>query len=299
MQTALIALSIALIVWGPETEAAEDASAITVTGCPVSLIDESQVPARSAGQLIAINVTEGQAVKPGDLLAKIDDAVVLRNKDVKFYQLQAAEKEAGNDVNVRYAKWANMVADAEYQQAVEANQQATGAVPQAELRRLLLERGKTALAIEQAQHDLEISSLNVNVRRAELQAVEQELEMYQIVAPIEGVVVKRFFHQGEWVKPGDTVFRIVRMDRLRVEAMLSAEKYTAAQLDRARAVLRVRLPPGVERSFEGQVVFVSPLVDVGMEFPVWAEVENVRDERSGHWLLRPGLSGTLTIHPTP
>ncbi len=299
MQTVLIALSIALTAFGPETEAGERDAAIVVQGCPVSLIDESQVPARSAGQLVEINVVEGQAVKVGDPLGKIDDALILRNKDVKMYQLQSAEKEAGNDVNVRYAKWANMVADAEYQQAVEANQQATGAVPQAELRRLLLERGKTALAIEQAQHDQEISSLNVNVRRAELQAVEQELEMYRIVAPIEGVVVKRFFHQGEWVKPGDTVFRIVRMDRLRVEAMLSAETYSAAQLDGAKVVLSVRLPPGVERSFQGRVVFVSPLVDVGMEFPVWAEVENVRDEKSGHWLLRPGLSGTLSIQPKP
>jgi len=35
------------------------------------------------------------------------------------------------------------------------------------------------------------------------------------------------------------------------------------------------------------------------EFTVWAEIVNVRDERSGHWLLRPGLTGQLMIRLNP
>ena len=44
---------------------------------------------------------------------------------------------------------------------------------------------------------------------------------------------------------------------------------------------------------DGKIVFVSPLVQPGGEYLVWAEVENKQE--NGHWLLRPGLTATMTI----
>ncbi|MGQ9505776.1 MAG: efflux RND transporter periplasmic adaptor subunit [Thermogutta sp.] len=284
---------------GEPTPGAAGVNTITLPNCPVSIVDEAQVPARVQGQLVELAVKEGDSVKQGDVLGRIDDAVLRKTLEVKQYQLEAAKKESDNDVNVRYAKWANLVADAEYQQAVDANNRAPGAVPQAEMRRLLLERGKTSLAIEQAAHDLEVAKLTVQVRQAELAEVEEELEMYRIVAPVDGVVVKRFFHAGEWAKPGDTVFRIIRMDRLRIEGMVRADQYTPNQLANAPAVFAVTLPQLGKQQFRGQVVFVSPLVEVTGEFTVWAEVANLRDEKTGQWLLRPGLTGQLTIQLNP
>jgi macrolide-specific efflux system membrane fusion protein len=277
------------------TAGAAGANTITLPNCPVSIIDEAQVPARVQGQLIELAVKEGDTVKQGDVLGRIDDAVLRKTLEVKQYQLEAAKKESDNDVNVRYAKWANMVADAEYQQAVDANNRAPGAVPQAEMRRLILERGKTSLAIEQAAHDLEVAKLTVQVRQAELAEVEEQLEMYRIVAPLDGVIVKRFPHTGEWVKPGDTVFHIIRMDRLRIEGMVRADQYMPSQLANAQVIFTVKLPHIGEQQFVGQTVFVNPLVEVTGEFTVWAEVANVRDEKTGQWLLRPGLTGQLTI----
>ncbi len=48
----------------------------------------------------------------------------------------------------------------------------------------------------------------------------------------------------------------------------------------------VRLP--------GKVVFVSPLVQAGDRYRVRAEVEN--RQQNEHWLLRPGMSASMTIH---
>lgn len=296
----MVWLIVSVVLWGAESRAVSaEPGVLVLSNCPVSIIDEAQVPARVQGQLLELAVKEGDTVKRGDVLGQIDDAVLKKTLEVKQYQLEAAKKDAENDVNVRYAKWANLVADAEYQQAVDANNRAPGAVPQAELRRLLLERGKTSLAIEQAAHDLEVAKLTVQVRQAELAEVQEQLRMYQIVAPIDGVVIKRFLHAGEWVKPGDPVFHLVRMDRLRIEGMVSAEGYTPAQLDKAQAVFTVKLPQLGQRQFQGQVVYVSPVVEVTGEFTVWAEIVNIRDEKTGHWLLRPGLTGELRIRLNP
>lgn len=296
----MVWLIVSVMLWGAEGRASSpEPGLLVLSNCPVSIIDEAQVPARVQGQLLELAVKEGDTVKRGDVLGQIDDAVLKKTLEVKQYQLEAAKKDAENDVNVRYAKWANLVADAEYQQALDANNRAPGAVPQAELRRLLLERGKTSLAIEQAAHDLEVAKLTVQVRQAELAEVEEQLRMYQIVAPIDGVVIKRFLHAGEWVKPGDPVFHLVRMDRLRIEGMVSAETYTPAQLDKAQVVFTVKLPQLGQRQFQGQVVYVSPVVEVTGEFTVWAEIVNIRDEKTGHWLLRPGLTGELRIRLNP
>ncbi|RMF98498.1 MAG: hypothetical protein D6741_09450, partial [Planctomycetota bacterium] len=71
------------------------------------------------------------------------------------------------------------------------------------------------------------------------------------------------------------------------------------QVDGKPVTFTVMLPDGKPRSFQGKIVFVSPLVDVGMKFQVWAEVDNVLDPGGKHWLLRPGLSGELAIQAGP
>ncbi len=56
--------------------------------------------------------------------------------------------------------------------------------------------------------------------------------------------------------------------------------------------LAVDLPGIAGTDFEGAVVFVSPEADpVNKTVRVWAEVENKK------LMLRPGLSGNLTIYP--
>ncbi len=89
------------------------------------------------------------------------------------------------------------------------------------------------------------------------------------------------------------------MDRLRIEGMVRADQYTPGQLANARTIFTVKLPHLGEQRFEGQTVFVSPVVEVTGEFTVWAEVTNSRDPKNGQWLLRPGLTGQLTIQLNP
>lgn len=269
---------------------------LAITDCVVSLIDDVEVPARVEGSLVELVTEPGAAVEEGDLLARIDDEQVKRQREIAEYELAVAKEKAENDVNIRYAEWSEMVAKAEYQQAIEANKTAPRAVTQAELRRRMLEWGRTQLGIEQAQHDLSIAKTTIKVREAELRAAEHNVEMREITAPLQGIIVERHRQQGEWVKPGEPVFRIVRMNRLRIATSVDATQLLPGQLDGQPVTFTLTLPDGRQHSFQGRVVFVSPLVDLGMKFEVRAELDNRRDPQSDHWLLRPGLSGTLTIN---
>lgn len=265
----------------------------TVHNCLVTLIDEAEVPAQEEGSLLEIMVREGQQVTKDEVLAQIDDRKVRMAENVARYELEAAKAEAGNNVNVRYAQAAADVANAEYQQAMDANRKMPNTHPAAELRRLLLEHRKFSLQIEQSEHELNLASLTAKVKEAQLDAASTDVDRRKIKAPIDGIVVKRYRRVGEWARPGDPLLRLVRADHLRVEGYLDATKVSPSEVADQPVTITVELSNGRRESFPGKIVFVSPLVEAGMQFLVHADVTNRQE--NNYWLLRPGLPADMAI----
>jgi len=58
--------------------------------------------------------------------------------------------------------------------------------------------------------------------------------------------------------------------------------------------VEVPLAGGRSTRFQGQVVFISPIVQAGNKYRVRAEVAN-RSE-NGHPILRPGMSATMNVN---
>ncbi|MBU4273135.1 MAG: HlyD family efflux transporter periplasmic adaptor subunit [Planctomycetes bacterium] len=269
------------------------AETVTLPNCLLSLDEEADIPAQEAGVLVKIPVREGQQVVKGELLAQIEDSLPRMQYNVAGYKLKVAEKEAGDDISIRYAQIAAKVAEVEHQQAVDANNKVTGAVPLAEVRRLLLKHREMVLSIEKAQKEMAIAALQVKVSEAEVQAAAANLERYRITAPLDAVVVELSRHEGEWVQPGDPVMRLVRVDRLRVEGFLNAQDHRASEIQGRPVKVVVTLARRHQETFSGKIVYVKPLVEAGGEFLVRAEVENRR--QGDVWVLSPGLSAEMTI----
>jgi macrolide-specific efflux system membrane fusion protein len=335
MQTALIVLGTVLLLTGPQRGPVSEGEARTylVKGCTITLIDEVNVPAEEAGKLVdmqtplldysgnpvleqgqpvLVEVREGTQVSQGQLLARIDDRVEQKLKKVAEYKLQVAEAEAGNDVSVRYAEAASKVAKQEYDMKRGANLVHPGSVAQSEVQRAALALRQAELQIEQSTHELNIAKVSVSLREAELEVAEMQLERRQIEAPIDGIIVDRHVKPGEWVKPGDPVLRIVRINRVRIKASVPKSQVMPAEIANQPVAVRfspesaVRLPRGVkERAFQGRVGFVSPVVDPDGSYTVWADVENVwfatapGQPGQGFWVLRPGDTVEMTIDLRP
>lgn len=280
-----------------------------IENCQLTLIDEADIPAQEAGvlksltarvkdpatgELRDVEVKEGLEVGEGDQLGQIDDLHAQRALEIAQAKLRAANREAGNDVNVRYAQAKAEVAYAEIEQAEATNAKAPGTVTPFELRRLKLAYNESYLAIEQATHELAIAGEKENVAKAELAAAVEDVRRRKIIAPWSGMIVQRYRRVGEWVKPGDPVFQLVRLDRLRIQAFLDAERVAPAEVHGQPVTVTVTLAHGVKRSFQGRIVFVSPRIENDGRFLVHAEVVNEQDG-SGHWQLRPGLKGSMRI----
>jgi macrolide-specific efflux system membrane fusion protein len=264
---------------------------VVLPRCRVTLIEDVEVPAQEAGQLVSVEAREGLLVEADTVLAQIDDRQPQHVRTVAELERKAADEEATNDVRVRYAKAAAAVAKAEYTQVQEANRRHRDTVPAADERRKLLAWNSAELQVEQSQFEQRLAGLKVEVKAAESAAADTAIERRRIRAPLTGLVVEVLRHRGEWVQPGEPVLRIVRIDRLRVEGFVDAAEVGPEEVGHRAVTVRVELPRGTVE-FSGKVVFVSPLVEAG-QYLVRAEVVNRAEEEQ--WLLQPGLTAEMTI----
>jgi macrolide-specific efflux system membrane fusion protein len=265
--------------------------------CLVSLIDDVQIPAQEAGVLVELDVHEGQQVKTGDKLARLNDTPSQLQRLVALAERQVSAEKAANDVNVRYAEATRQVAMSEYQLNKEANAKVAGTKSAVELQKLLLTVEQAALQIEQARHEQKLASLETEANTAKVDLADDEIARRQIRAPLDGEVVEVMLRAGEWVTPGDPVLRVIRMDRLRVEAFVNASHLSPGEVNGKPVTVVVKLERGHSATFEGRIVFVDPRVQSGGDYRLWAEVENRKE--AGQWLMRPGLQAEMSIALTP
>jgi multidrug efflux pump subunit AcrA (membrane-fusion protein) len=269
------------------------ADTVELLNCRLGLDEQAEIPAQEAGVLDNILVEEGQLVSKDALLANIDNRLPLLQQEVAGYKRDVANRQAKDDIDRRFAEASAKVADAEYEQALEANRIVSGAVPRAEVRRRLLELRKMELSIEKADKDLDVAVLQAKVAEGELKAAKEMIDRRRLIAPFDGaVVVELRKHVGEWVQSGEPVMRLVRMDRLRVDGALNAKDYHPAEIKGRPAEIVVVLLNGRQESFVGTIEYVKPLVEGGL-FQVRAKIQNRR--QGDGWVVYPGMTAKMTI----
>lgn len=277
--------ALALLVL-PAATLAQD---LVVRSAFVTLVDDRQISASEAGPLTDVNVQVGSVIRPNQLLARIDDAkaaIALKRAQAEF---AIANEKAKNDTAVRFAKKTKAVAAAELQRGMEANRRFPNSVSASEIDSLRLSVEKSEAQIEQARVDQKIAGMTTKLKEADRDLAAADLKHRRIVSPIAGKVVEVNRQTGEWVKPGDKVFRIISLDRLRAKGFVKFASIRG-KLEGRTVVLSVDLPGYPKSRFLGKVTFVSNEVDPNNgEVAVWAEVNNP-DHR-----LKPGLRGTMTI----
>lgn len=268
-------------------------TSVTLNNCLVALDEEAEVPAQEPGVLQTLPVKEGQQVKAGELLAKIDDILPQAEQRVASFKLGVAKEQANSDINVRYAKAAAKVAENTCLRDEDINKRQQSSVPQATVQQHLLEHRAAVLSIEKSEMEQRIAALQVKVSQAELDAAGEKVQRRQIISPLDGQVRKTYRHVGEWVQPSDPVLHVVRVNRLRVEGFVNISKFAPEEVDGRPVTIKVPFARGRTETFSGKIVFVDPLVQAGGEYLVRALIQN--REENGQWLLRAGMDAEMTI----
>jgi macrolide-specific efflux system membrane fusion protein len=241
-----------------------------------------------------INVREGAIVKQDDPLAQIDDRQAQLQKRSAEAERDEAQAKAEDDIDIRYALKSFELADAELNQDLDIKRKTPGAVTDAEIRRKQLVRTREQLGIDRAKLEQRIAQFTSQVKAAAVEATDETILRRRILAPFDGQVVEVLKDASEWVNAGEPVFRVVQMDRLRVEGFLNGSEINPTSVAQRTVTVEIDLAEGRREQFTGQVVWVNPIMQAGNKFRVRAEVANrlERDEP----LLRPGMTARMVVH---
>lgn len=261
--------------------------------CLISLVEEAEVPAEEMGVLMNLLVHEGASVRKGEVMAQIDDREAKLRVEVSELALRKAEEQANNEVDIKFYEKSAEVAQADYLEVLDANRKEPGTYTDSDVRRYRLQWEKAVAQVDQGKWNKRLEGLERDVKGAELRAANMALAKLQLDAPIDGIVVQMYRHTGEWVRPGEPVLRMVRMDRLRVEGFLKADELAPNEVLGKTVTVRVRLVRDKTVEIKSRISFVSPLVEASGEYRVWTDINN--QIVNGHWLIRPGLLAEMTI----
>ncbi|MFO0919302.1 MAG: efflux RND transporter periplasmic adaptor subunit [Planctomycetaceae bacterium] len=267
-----------------------DQRTVTVDGL-VRLIEHVDVPARGEGRLVKVAVREGTSIRRGEVLGRLDDAEAQLKVKRAELEWTLAKEKAESESAIKSARVVKDVSQAEFERARLAKQTTPGSISQSEFGKLWLEAEKANHELTRLQEEQQFAVITSQSKQVELQLAQLALEEREFVSPLDGVVVQLHRREGEWVHPGDKVIRVVRIDRLRVEAFVNLQAKLTS-LENAPVVLQVEFPDVPIQEFTGELVFMNPEADpVNGQIRIWAEIDN-RDR-----LLRPGQRGKLKIFP--
>lgn len=299
MQVSTMLLTAALTVFGTQNMNAATDGAPAGLLCEVSANYQSMVPAdlpaQQGGVLRTINVKVGDQVKKGDVIATVDDELEKLTLAASEQRLAMAHAEADNDVNVRYARAAAAVYKAKYLAVEEAVERTPDAFARTERASYLLQWQQYDLQTEQAIHEQNLAGMSVRVREAENELAKHEVARRQIKAPVEGVIEEVKVFEGDWVRAGDPIVRLVQMDKLKINSHFTYGPLTPADVRGKEVLVTVPLARGRVEQFKGIVDSVSSDFGSSGEIRIIVEVVNRRDETTNDWLLMPGMSGTMQI----
>ena len=235
---------VAIIAIAAQTGRSEDETKVgTATyhgfSQPWELID---VAVAQPGRIDQVNVREGELVKKGALLARLDNDVLLAS-------LKVAKQRASATGEIESAR-ARLNHAARRRDDIEALLNDSHA-SQTELDQADLALRETQAALLTAQEKRDIAE-------AEVARIEAELRRREIRSPIDGVVIELIRQRGEYAGGSDPVVaKVAVLKELRLR--INVPTLVAMQMS-TESEVAIEFPE-IKSSVSGNVDFISPITD--------------------------------------
>jgi HlyD family secretion protein len=181
------------------------------------------------GRVVAVYVEAGDHVRRGQILAKLDDSVLIPQVNRLAASLEQARAQAE-------------LSQAEYKRALGVA--AAGAL--------------SAEDIEKRRATAVTDAANVKVAAAQLAESEARRQRTRITAPIDGVVLTRKAEVGQIANPGgEALFRVASGGEVEMRGQLAEQDLAQVKVGDPATVYLTGLP----RAFPGRVRLLGAIID--------------------------------------
>ena len=237
---------------------------------------EVLVSARGTGEIVSLNIEEGQKVKANEELGRLDVTQLELKKD----QLKSG-KTAATSRKLNTA-----------QQVASINQQIQNLQKEKTRFQALLKDGAATqkqvddigyqIAVLQRQLaavNEQVSTANTSIDGqsagfdAQIGQVDDMLRQAVITSPIDGVILSKYAEQGEFAAPGRALFKVADVSQMRLRAYITADLLTNVKIGQKVKVYADQGEKG-RKEYEGTVSWISS------EAEFTPKTIQTRDERS-------------------
>lgn len=235
-------------------------------------VRRATVTAEQSGRVVEMKAEEGDAVEGGKTaLVRVDDVwmkLALATAESRLAEAEAAVLESA-------AKLAKSKRDLQY----------------------LEELGKTSSArpkeIDDARADVDVNAAKVEQSRSAVNSAKtavslakENLGRLAVIAPFDGVVVRKLTEIGQWVAPGTPVAEIIT--RGRIDALVAVPEKIVNTIKPGQDVEVVIEPLG--KIAVGKIESINPMgMNAARSFPVKIRLDDQKGE------LKAGMSVTARI----
>jgi membrane fusion protein (multidrug efflux system) len=202
--------------------------------------DRVSISTKILGRIEYLGTQEGDTVKAGQVLVKLDNTDLLAQKTAALASIQMSEESSKlSSVMIDKAKDDYRRAQIQIKEGVITQEQ--------------FDHNQKALDAAVATHNIDLSK--ITSARSQLGIIESQLQNTTIISPMDGFVAKRWVLTGDVVQPGQPIFIIYDVKNLWVTANMEETK-----------VGRLHLNSVVEMTIDSYpgIKFSGKIFDIGM-----------------------------------
>jgi membrane fusion protein (multidrug efflux system) len=194
------------------------------------------ISSKMLGRIIQLTVDEGDSVKAGQTIVRLDDSDLrAQDEQSKAALVYARETVAFAKVNLDKAQDDYQRAKIQFNGKIIPKEQYDHALK----------------SMQAAQAQYSIALAQVGTARAQLGVVQTQLLNTTIAAPFDGVASKRWVMAGDVVQPGQPIFSIYDLQHLWVTANFEETKLASIHLNDP---VEISVDAYPDSHFEGKVI---------------------------------------------
>lgn len=217
------------------------------------------VSAKATGEILSLNVEEGQNVKCNEMLGLID-TLQLSLHGQQLAANQSATDSKRLDANRQVASIRQQISNLQKEKKRFSDLLAANAATQKQVDDIgyqieVLQRQLVATKEQIGSNNQSAGNQSMGIKAQRAQT-EDQIRKAHITSPITGTVLTKYAEQGEYATPGRALFKVGDISRMRLRAYITAPQLTTLKVGQKVKVF-ADMGETESKAYEGTVEWIS------------------------------------------